>query len=217
MQLEGKNLNFLGDSITEGTGASCAAARYVDRVAQMSGAVCRNYGVCGTRIVRQTQPSAAARHDLDFCMRAETMDPDANAVVVFGGTNDFGHGDAPLGVMSDRTPYTFCGALHTLYRSLLTRFPRAAIVVLTPLHRCDEELSAEKPPHAAALPLRSYVAAIREAAEYYSLPLLDLYAASGLQPSVPAIGELYFTDGLHPSDMGHAVVADKIVQFLRAL
>ncbi len=38
------------------------------------------------------------------------MDNDADIIIVFGGTNDFGNGDAPFGEMSDRTPYTFYGA-----------------------------------------------------------------------------------------------------------
>ena len=35
------------------------------------------------------------------------MDSDADVVVVFGGTNDFGHGDAKLGTFESRDPYTF--------------------------------------------------------------------------------------------------------------
>ena len=64
---------------------------------------------------------------IDYCRRYKTMDPDADIIVVFGGTNDFGHGDAPLGEMSDRTVDTFYGALHTLYTSLITRYPEAPI------------------------------------------------------------------------------------------
>lgn len=217
MQLQGKKINFLGDSITEGVGASCPAARYVDRVAARSGAICRNYGISGTRIARQTRPSDPATFDLDFCMRAADMDPDADVVIVFGGTNDYGHGDAPFGVMSDRTPDTFYGALHTLYTSLLVRYPFSRIIVLTPLHRCAEVRSPEKPADRQSLPLKQYVEAIREVAEYYALPVLDLFAGSGLQPNVPVIQMQYFPDGLHPNDAGHQRIAESIVQFLRSL
>lgn len=67
------------------------------------------------------------------------MEPEADVIVVFGGTNDFGHGDAPLGTMSDRTPYTFYGACHVLIRKLLERYPEAELVFMTPLHRYVEE------------------------------------------------------------------------------
>jgi GTPase SAR1 family protein len=67
--------------------------------------------------------------------RVAEMDPDADLIVVFGGTNDFGHGDAPFGDFSDRTADTFCGAIHELYVSLLEKYPTATIMVITPLHR----------------------------------------------------------------------------------
>ena len=45
------------------------------------------------------------------------------------GTNDFGHGDAPLGSFSDRTPYTFYGACHLLMESLINKYPASTIFV----------------------------------------------------------------------------------------
>ena len=58
---------------------------------------------------------------------------------------------------------------------------------------------------------------IKEVARWYSLPVLDLFASSGLQPRVPVIQEKYVPDGLHPNDAGHVILADKIAAFLRAL
>ena len=217
MELTGKKVNFLGDSITVGVGVKDPANRFPDRLAVRYGLVARNYGIRGTRIARQRIPSENPVKDLDFCGRAEDMDDDADLVLVFGGTNDFGHGDAPLGKMSDRTPDTFYGALHTLYTALLTKFPSAVIVVLTPLHRLQEDDPAKNTFREGFVPLGRFVTAIREVAEYYSLPVLDLYASSGIQPNVPAIRERYVPDGLHPNDMGHAVLADRIGAFLSSL
>ncbi len=73
-------------------------------------AICNNCGIVGTRIARQKTPPAKSYTDRDFCSRVEEMDNDADIIIVFGGTNDFGNGDAPFGEMSDRTPYTFYGA-----------------------------------------------------------------------------------------------------------
>lgn len=53
-----------------------------------------------------------------FCGRLDEMDKNADAVVVFGGTNDYGHGDAPFGLFTDRTDETFYGACHTLMSEL---------------------------------------------------------------------------------------------------
>lgn len=214
MDLKGKKINFLGDSITEGHGTSGEDCFFTTLIARDYGAVCRNYGIGGTRIARQSKPSAEPRWDLDFPGRVDEMDPDADIVVVFGGTNDFGHGDAPIGCMTNRTCDTFYGGLHVLYTSLIEKYPAAKIVVLTPLHRVteDDPRGDNKPFDVA--PLRTYVQIIREVAEFYSLPVLDLFACSGLQPRVPVIRETYVPDGLHPNDAGHRVLAEKIAGFL---
>ena len=65
--------------------------------------------------------------------------------------------------------------------------------------------------------LKTYVEIIREVAEYYSLPLLDLYKESGLQPKVSVIQKKFIPDGLHPNDEGHKILARKISNFLESL
>ena len=212
MNLKGLKINFLGDSITEGHGCSSEAACFASKIAAEYGAITRNYGIGGTRLARQTKPSEWPRHDLDFPSRVAEMEPDADLVVVFGGTNDFGHGDAPFGEFTDRTADTFCGALHELYTSLLTKYPSAQVVVITPLHR-----STENEPNMHGKVLGDYVDAIRAAAEYYSMPVLDLWATYGVQPAVPVMKEAYMPDGLHPNDAGHVILTNKIVKFIESL
>ena len=212
MNLSGKKINFLVDSITQGAGASDISKCYVSMLGLNTGALVRNYGIGGTRIARKHVPSENPVYDQDFCLRAPTMDADADAVVVFGGTNDYGHGDAPLGTIADRTPDTFYGALHTLFTMLLTRYTDSKILVLTPTHRLNEN-----DPDCNGLPLKAYVDVIREMAEFYSLPVLDLYAASGIQPNVPAMQTRYMPDGLHPNDAGHAMLAEMIARKLEQM
>lgn len=212
MQLQGLKINFLGDSITEGHGTSCEAARFTDRISAQTGAVTRCYGIGGTRIAHQRTPSDNPRHDLDFNSRVGDMSPEADVIAVFGGTNDFGHGDAPFGSFSDRTADTFCGAVHALFTALLEKYPAATIIVLTPLHRLGEDV-----PNRHGHVLRDYVEVIRRTAEYYSLPVLDLYAVSGIQPAVPVMQQTYMPDGLHPNDTGHVRLTSQIIRFIEAL
>lgn len=210
MDLSGKKINFLGDSITFGC---CATDNrgFVDILARDCHlAAARNYGIGGTRYARQRSPSEEASYDLDFCGRFAQMDPDADIILVFGGVNDFGHGDAPFGGPPDRTPDSFCGACHFLYQGLLNRFPQARTVILTPLHCLDETVPKPKKP-----PLSEYVRAIRQTAAYYGLPVIDLYETSALRFDLPM--EAFTTDGLHPNDLGHAVLAREIAAFLRSL
>ena len=216
MELKGTKINFLGDSITEGAGTSSHDKMFTMLIEREYGAICQNYGIGGTRIARQKTPTEE-KWDRDFISRVPEMDNDADIVVVFGGTNDFGHGDAPLGTMDDRTPYTFYGALHCLYTALTEKYPDVPVVILTPLHRLNEDSPKGDNKPAPVGTLKEYVNIIREVAEYYSFPVLDLFKESGLQPKIPIIQQKYIPDGLHPNDDGTAILAHKIARFLETL
>lgn len=214
MELTGKKINFLGDSITEGGIVTAPENMFVEvmkRDCRLAAA--RNYGISGTRIARQQVPSRDLSFDQHFSSRSANMDPDADLIVVFGGTNDYGHGDAPLGSEGDRTADTFRGACHELFRLLPRQFPNARIVVLTPLHRANEHL----PLNAAGAVLEEYVQILRQTAGEYGFPLLDLYKTSAIQAQHPELAETYTTDGLHPNDLGHAVLAREIADFLKTI
>ncbi len=226
MEIKGKKIIFLGDSITEGAGASSVEKRYTDLVAKKTGATVYNHGVGGTRIANQKNKTADTYSELDFCVRAKNMEKDADVIFVFGGTNDYGHGDAELGQMSDRTNDTFYGALHQLYTYLNETYPKAQKVIMTPLHRCGEEnpqgdliyyKNRGLPFRTNGAPLKTYVEIIREVAEYYSFPVLDLFKNSGIQPEVPIMKETFTVDGLHPNDAGYELISEMVINFLKTL
>ena len=218
MELKNKKIVFLGDSITEGVGVVNPENRFVDRIAAQTGAICKNFGISGTRIARQTIPSENKRHDMDFISRVDDLDADADIIVVFGGTNDWGHGDAAFGTFESRDIYSFYGALHNLYTLLIEKFPGSQIVVLTPLHRTNERNPVTDKGHGNKPQiLKDYVDAIREVTEYYSIPVLDLYKTSGIQPAIPTIKEKYAPDSVHPNDEGHKLLANRIIRFLETL
>ena len=218
MELKGKIINFLGDSITEGAGTSCKEAIFHSLIKEKYGLKeARNYGIGGTRIARQTEITSLVR-DKDFILRTRMMEEDADAVVVFGGTNDFGHGQAALGTMEDRDSRTFYGALHTLIQDLIKDYYNKTIVFITPLHRHNEDgRGAWKPDGVEQRPLKDYVYAIKEVCEYYSVPVLDLFACGELAGNTPEWYVKYMPDGLHPNDEGHKIMAQKLGKFLENL
>ena len=217
MELKGKKIAFLGDSITEGCGTSSIDKTFWSVIAQRTGAECFGYGIGGTRIAPQKN-LAEGEVDRYYATRVDSMIPDADVVVVFGGTNDFGHGDAPFGNIHDMDPRTFCGAYHHLCRKLITRYPEAQLVIMTPLHR-DSEDKADVNEWGVRLTtnLEGYVDAIMKVAAFYAIPVLDLFRVSGIQSRVPELKERYIPDGLHPNDAGHVRIAEKLIGFMNTL
>ncbi len=211
MELAGKKINFLGDSITQGSCATAPDKCYLEIIKERYHlAAARNYGIGGTRIARQQKPSEVEKFDRDFPSRVAEMDRDADIVVVFGGTNDHGHGDAPFGTDEDRGVDTFCGACHSLYCMVLEAFPQAKILVVTPLHRAVETRED-------GITLEDYVNQIRRAAAQYPVTVLDLYETSAIRADIPEIAARLTTDGLHPNDEGHAILAREIGEFLKQM
>ena len=204
-------IDFLGDSITEGALASAQNKCYVERVGQILNCKVINHGVSGTRIARQIKPSTTHRFDLDFCYRIKDLDPKADLLFVFGGTNDFGHGDAPIGVSSDSDPSTFYGAMNYLCENLLKMYQRKQITFIIPLHRKDEdnpygEGEKERP----YLTLEGYINIMIEVLNKYQINYLDFREDFGEAENNPLFG-----DGLHPSDMGHELLAQLIVDYIK--
>ena len=100
---------------------------------------------------------------------------------------------------------------------LITRYPDATIVFMTPLHRTNEDELIDERIGERPGSLIRYVDAIIETAAFYSIPVLDLYRVSGMQPRVPVIQEKFVPDGLHPNDAGHERLANCLEGFLKAL
>ncbi len=211
MELKGKVVNFLGDSITEGVGVEDQTKRYDVRLAKLwELKKANNYGISGTRFAHQHRPSEPASFDLNFCGRSLYMDKAADLIIVFGATNDFGHGDAAFGCDGQNTPETYCGAVRYLMTSLKENYPEAKVVFITPARRADvPDCSA-----ANSRPLIDYVNKIKEYAPEFGFYVLDFYKKLPINPARPKQREKYAPDGLHFNDEGHAILADTIADFI---
>lgn len=224
MELKGKVVDFLGDSLTEGVGVTDRENNRYDRVIlrECGLKAANNYGIGGTRLAHQRQPSDKPRYDLCFCGRAYDLDPTADVIVVFGGVNDFIHGDAPFGSEEDKTPVTFCGGVEFLMTLLQETYPDAAIVFMTPARMrffelCDTQASQRPGKLADAKPLAAYVDVIKAAGKRHNIPVLDLYTKLPIDPKVEEDEKRYTVDGLHLNDAGHAVLAQCLIDFLEQL
>lgn len=223
-------INFLGDSITAGAGAEKVENMFTTVLCKTLGATENNYGICGTRIARQTLPSDDEAMDETFEMRARKMDPSADLVFVFGGTNDYGHGDAMLGDIDSDSEYTFYGAFRQLVEMLITTYGKEKLLFLLPLPRYQQddiygENGAKrggdfpvsrhdaKHPFTNLYPLSDYIRAEREVLEAYGIAYLD-FADRFPEPKCNTGDELTM-DGLHPNIKGHRILAGWIAEELK--
>lgn len=206
-------INVLGDSITRGSAASTYENAFVsllkDRFATVT-----PYAIGGTRIARKRTPSINPVFDECFLDRFEEMG-EADVVIVFGGTNDWGHGDCLLGEPTDEDEYTFYGALNSLMNKLKAKYKDAFVFFVTPLHRRnDDSLYGEGQRTPPVAPLSAFVERILAAAKAHGFAVLDLFNDKDMQPGERFFAEIVSPDGLHPSDIGHKMIADKMTDFI---
>jgi len=213
MKCDGKKIAFLGDSITNGECLDDRNNSYVEIVKRsFSWAEVHRHSLPGSRIgnyigkdPRNIGPS--------FVERYPEMPEEMDIVVVFGGTNDFGIGNDPIGNGRDCSADTFCGALNLLMEGLKKKYENAVIVFITPLHRKNEKI-----PNAFTKAFFvEYIDAIRKQANEHGIQLLDLYAAESLQPTDKYFDSLIRADGIHPNDAGHQIIAMELIKFLKAI
>lgn len=219
MPYANKKITFLGDSVTSGgtTSNGKQAFSYVDYLKDYLGAEITNKGLSGSvitegNIENQTQ---------SFVSRSNQIQ-DQDFVTIFGGINDFWF-NSPLGSMRDSSDNveTFYGALKFLVENLSKKNPNAHFLFVTPLKECKEGV-----PHTyednnkfvlyknrAGFTEEDYVNAIKEVAAYYSVPVLDLFNSSNMNPYIESQRQ-YFADDLHPNQLGAQRLALLISQVI---
>lgn len=222
MELEGKIISFLGDSNTAGRNVVDKENNRFDNVIFHKCKLKRvnNYGISGTRIAHQRVPSPKARHDGSFCTRAWDMDLQSDIIVVMGGTNDYGHGDAPLGRPGDKTRATFCGAVEHLCGLLKELYPDAVVLFLTPPHSKGDGFPSSDPRKGSKAKrhiLEDYVDMILRIVPKYGFAVFDMFRNLGIDFNNPDDYEKYSFDGLHFNDLGNRMLADKIIEVLKSL
>lgn len=211
MDISGMKINFLGDSITVGHGASEHRFSYVGRfVEKYPQATIRSYCIGGSCISNKCVWGVES-----MCDRIDKMNPDADLIVAFGGTNDFGCG-VPLGTPDDRTDDTFHGACYSMLYKLHERFGGKPIVVATPLHRRGENLPGQNG-RVYVAPLSAYVDALRQAAVAFGCPIIDLNGIDDFRTEPMGRGEALTIDGLHPNDEGYRIIFEKMDEALSRL
>lgn len=230
-QWKGKRVAFLGDSITDKKHVGTTKC-YWEYLAEMLGLQPFVYGINGNRmdgILKQAQRLQRERGD------------SIDAIFIFAGTNDY-NGGVPIGewytevekettvsgpstelrkhrepVMTDAT---FKGRINLVMDFLKTHYPTKQVIMLTPLHRGKARFSDKniQPEEAFAnkngVYVDEYVQAVKEAANVWAIPVIDLNSISGLYPMNDAHTRYFHheqTDRLHPNADGHRRMATALM------
>jgi lysophospholipase L1-like esterase len=181
------NVAFVGDSYTQGLGASEPDKRWTSLVSQRMGWNEHNFGRGGTGYL------ASSRYGPNYLgMLDQVAASNPDIVVVSGGQND-------------RTPFeqndpAVPQAITSTFSELRNRLPNVRIVAVGPSY------PGPTTPSLIALSLDVENAARAVGGEYVSL----------IAPMPVVQEEMIIPDRLHVDDSGHAAIADRVVSVLRS-
>lgn len=208
---EGKTAVCVGDSITAGSGVTDTNKRYYNQLKDILNLESvTGMGVAGSCV---SATSNYGNNNQPLIKRYTSIPTGKDLVTVYMGTNDYGH-ETPMGTIADTTDISFYGALNVIIPGILNRCTTSRLVWITPSRRYgfgkngnNVSFTYDWLPNASGYTLLDYVNAIKEVCSRYSVPVIDLYNMSGLQPCISYIKSTYMPDGLHPNDLAHTKIA----------
>ena len=208
----GKEVLFLGDSFF-------AQNKLVTAISDLLGCTPINRGVSGSTVAGRTPSSNLSIVDrIDGVVEeGQELPVSCDAVIINCSTNDYGT-NVPIGIAeggySDKT--TFYGGVHYVINKLTEKYPNAPIIWINATHRNSSNLPdivlgednvITESRNTQEKTLRNYVEALEEVCGLYSIPVVDAYRRSRIQPFFLTNKELYTLDGLHPNEAGSYLIA----------
>ena len=205
---KGKTIACIGDSITAGTGTTKMYFEYLAESIGFGSVI--PMGVTGSCI---SAASDYGQSNQPLINRYQNI-PSADLIVIFMGTNDYGH-ETPLGSVEDTRDGTFYGALNVIIPDLVANHPFSKIVFVTPMHRYGFGTSkllgtpflSDDVANGVGATLGDYVDALKLVCANNDVSVIDLYTECTLDPADADIRRDYMPDGLHPNAAGHEVIA----------
>lgn len=142
---------------------------------------------------------------------------DGDLIIYAGGTNDFQYNWTEIGTMTDRTNNTFYGALHNTCLALLNKYKGKQIIFCTPIKRCQSPYTSIESKNDHGLTLKDYGNIIKEVCDYYSIPIIDLYSISGLNPHIQSQSSYFDNYKTHPLQEGHNILGGIIASAIQGI
>lgn len=212
----GKTINWMGDSIVAGQD-------FDEEVCYALGLNANDYGINSSTIALNGSGQDTQNA---MCVRYAQMDANADIIVVSGGTNDFQYTHSPIGTIDDpddgTSNNTFYGALKTLCKGLIDRYPTKLILFTTPIKRAQpfDGTSTKTTPFSRngnGKTLMEYADIIKEVCGYYSIPVLDMNRESLLNPHLASQEDMFDDVYTHPNELARKIMARRVAAYINSL
>lgn len=212
-KFDGCQLHIYGDGISYGLGASdivntsfagLLKSKYGWSISNhsLSDGTAGNYGdeiLANSSILTQIDRTTGLNSD------------DSIYVLICAGSEDYRCGVAQIGSDTLKNTTTYKGALNTAIEKILTRAPKAKIIMMSPVYRAstepgdgfngDDNLVNDKT-------LREYATAMKSIAEYNHIPFIDAYNECMINKYT--YSQYLTSEGVYLNDSGHAMIAEKV-------
>ncbi len=207
--LSGKILAVTGDSICAGTGY---AGGYAGIIGTENNMTVQNVAAGGATV---------ADIGVDFTIRGSISDmrADADYVIIEGGINDSWYNNTGVTLGTITSGYTdtlntstFAGAMESMFKAALARFPEAKIGFIF-IHKCSDNFDSRV--------ANSYYGVAKQACEKWGIPYCDLNTQTPAIGHISALASAYTVnggDGIHPNEDGYRLFyVPKITAWMKTL
>lgn len=233
----GGTINWIGDSIVDGQDFDeqvCNALNLtkltIDGTEAQSGQTPTG-GINGSTIAKAGDGTNTRNA---ICARYSLMPENADIIAVSAGTNDFQYAWCPIGTINDAddgtSDTTFYGALKHLCKGLIDRYPKKVIFFTTPIKRAqpfedgnggtytpDNQMTTPWSKNKYGKTLMDYADIIIEVCGYYSIPVLDMYRESLLNPHLSSQQDMFDNVYTHPNATAQNIMARRVCGWLTQL
>jgi lysophospholipase L1-like esterase len=208
-RFKGKKVIFEGDSITdydylEGYNNK-SWANYLTTILGMN--LVSNGAVGGSLL---THSNEADGYSVQQRIANITYDSNTKLFLIHAGTNDWGQAKT-LGEIDSTDISTICGALNNIIDKVQTNCPKATIVIISPIHRQSDHGGFLN--NSANYSLYDVAIAYEKICKRWGVKFIN-----GLEIGLNALNSnnlaTNYLDGLHPTPIGHKIMA---VEFARKI